>query len=95
MVDSGEGCIDRFMEEKNLGNKIHPMLLDYKMDGMLGDSVTRTIKQYNGTKIILISIYKLDNEFVKELEENECIVKYIENPIHVADLIEIVASTIS
>jgi hypothetical protein len=32
---------------------------------------------------------------VKELEENKYIVKYIEKPIQVADLIEIVASTIS
>ena len=34
MVDSGEECIDRFMEEKNRGNKIHLMLLDYKMGGI-------------------------------------------------------------
>jgi hypothetical protein len=32
---------------------------------------------------------------VKELEENKYIVKYTEKPIQVADLIEIVASTIS
>ena len=62
---------------------------------MMGDSVARTIKQYNGTKIILISAYDLDNAFVKELEENKYIVKYIEKPIQVADLIEIVASTIN
>jgi hypothetical protein len=29
-VVDGEECIDRFMEEKNLGNKVHLMLLDYK-----------------------------------------------------------------
>jgi CheY-like chemotaxis protein len=62
---------------------------------MMDDSVARTIKQYNGTKIILISAYDLDSAFVKELEENKYIVKYIEKPIQVADLIEIVASTIS
>jgi hypothetical protein len=42
-----------------------------------------------------MSTYKLDNEFVKELEENKYIVKYIENLIPVADLIEIVGSTMS
>ena len=36
-------------------------------------------------------IADLDSAFVKELEENKYIVKYIEKP----DLIEIVASTIS
>ncbi|MGH9911152.1 MAG: hypothetical protein ACRD4J_08315 [Nitrososphaeraceae archaeon] len=32
------------------------ILLDYRLDGgMIGDSVARKIKEYNGTKIILIS----------------------------------------
>jgi CheY-like chemotaxis protein len=63
--------------------------------GLMGDSVARTIKQYNGTKIILISAYNLDVDLVKELEESKYIVKYIEKPIQVADLIEIGSSTIS
>jgi CheY-like chemotaxis protein len=95
LASSGKECIDRFLEEKNRGNKVHLILLDYRLGDMMGDSVARTIKQYNGTKIILISAYDLDNAFVKELEENKYIVKYIEKPIQVADLIEIVASTIS
>ena len=94
-VDSGKDCIDKFIKEKNRGNKIHLLLLDYRLGDMFGDSVARTIKQYNGIKIILISAYDLDSAFVKELEENKYIVKYIEKPIQVADLIEIVASTIS
>jgi CheY-like chemotaxis protein len=95
LVSSGEDCIDRFLGEKNRGNKIHLILLDYRLGDMFGHSVARTIKQYNGTKIILISAYDLDNTFVKELEEKKYIIKYIEKPIQVADLIEIVASTIS
>jgi DNA-binding NtrC family response regulator len=81
LVSSGEDCIDKFVEEKTQGN-------------MLGDSVAKKIKAYNGTKIILISAYDLTNVVVKELEENKYIVKYIKKPIQVADLIEIVASTI-
>jgi CheY-like chemotaxis protein len=95
LATSGEECIDRFLEEKNRGNKVHLILLDYRLGDMMGDFVARTIKQYNGTKIILISAYDLDSAFVKELEENKYIVKYIEKPIQVADLIEIVASTIN
>jgi CheY-like chemotaxis protein len=95
LASSGKECIEKFMEEKNQGNKVHLILLDYRLGDMMGDSVARTIKQYNGTKIILISAYDLDSAFVKELEENKYIVKYIEKPIQVADLIEIVASTIS
>jgi response regulator RpfG family c-di-GMP phosphodiesterase len=42
LVSSGE---DRFIEEKNQGNKIHLLLLDYRLGYMLGDSVARTIKE--------------------------------------------------
>jgi CheY-like chemotaxis protein len=94
-VGSGEDCIVKYLEEKNLGNKVHLILLDYRLGDMLGDSVARTIKQYNGTKIILISAYDLDITLVKELEENEYIVKYIKKPIQLTDLIELVANMIS
>jgi CheY-like chemotaxis protein len=94
LVDSGENCIGKFLEEKNQGNKIHLILLDYRLGDMSGDSVARTIKEYNGTKIILISAYDLDNELIKELEENDYIARYVEKPIHISNLIGIVANMI-
>ena len=61
LVGSGEDCIEKFIDEKSRGNKIHLILLDYRLGGMFGDSVARKIKEYNGTKIILISAYDLDD----------------------------------
>jgi len=95
LVSSGEDCIDKYIDEKNQGNKIHLILLDYRLGGMFGDSVAKKIKEYNGTKIILISAYDLDGELVKDLEENKYIEKYIEKPISINSLIESVADTIS
>ena len=95
LVESGENCIEKYVEEKSLGNKIHLILLDYRLGDMLGDSVAKKIKEYNGTKIILISVYDLDNTFVKELEESKYIAKYIEKPIELTNLMEIVSSMIS
>jgi response regulator RpfG family c-di-GMP phosphodiesterase len=94
-VDSGEGCIEKYLEEKNRGNEIHLILLDYRLDGMLGDSVARKIKEYNGTKIILISAYDLDCALLKELEDGNYIAKYVEKPIHTNDLVELVAEITS
>ena len=62
LVSSGEDCIDKYIDEKNKGNKIHLILLDYRLGGMFGDSFAKKIKEYNGTKIILISAYDLDGE---------------------------------
>jgi CheY-like chemotaxis protein len=94
LVDSGEDCIDKYIDEKSQGNKIHLILLDYRLGDMFGDSVARKIKEYNGTKIILISAYDLDDTLVKDLKENKYIAKYIEKPILVTNLIELVANTI-
>ncbi len=94
-VESGKNCIEKYIEEKNRGNKIHLILLDYRLGDMLGDAVARKIKAYNGVKIILISAYDLDQALVKELEESKSIVKFIEKPIEPANLIELVARTIS
>ncbi|MPZ07074.1 MAG: response regulator [Nitrososphaeraceae archaeon] len=95
LVGSDEDCIEKFIDEESRGNKIHLILLDYRLGGMFGDSVARKIKEYNGTKIILISAYDLDGELVKDLEENKYIAKYIEKPIFINSLIELVADTIS
>jgi CheY-like chemotaxis protein len=95
LVDSGEDCIDKYIDEKSQCNKIHLILLDYRLGDMFGDSVARKIKEYNGTKIILISAYNLDDTLVKDLEENKYIAKYIEKPIRLTNLIELVADTIS
>jgi CheY-like chemotaxis protein len=94
LASSGEDCIDKFIEEKNRGNKIDLILLDYRLGDMFGDSVAHTIKQYNGTKIILISAYDLDSALAKELEENNHIANYRKKPIQLADPIELVADTI-
>jgi hypothetical protein len=42
-----------------------------------------------------ISAIDLDYELMKELEENRYIARYIEKPIHLANLIEIVSHAIS
>ena len=94
-VESGKNCIEKYVEEKNRGNKIHLILLDYRLGDMLGDTVARKIKEYNGVKIILISAYDLDQALIKELEESKYIVEFVEKPIEPANLIEIVARTIS
>jgi hypothetical protein len=39
LVSSGEDCIDKYIDEKNQGNKIHLIILDYRLGGMFGDSV--------------------------------------------------------
>ena len=61
---------------------------------MRGDTVARKIKEYNGTKIILISAYDLDDALVKDLEESKYITKYVEKPIHLTNLIELVVDLI-
>jgi CheY-like chemotaxis protein len=94
MVDSGEECIERYIEEINRGNKIHLILLDYKLDDMMGDSVARKIKEYSETKIILNSAYNVDNELIRDLENGNYISKYIQKPFDTDRLTDLVAETV-
>jgi CheY-like chemotaxis protein len=68
MVDSGEECIEKYTEETNRGNKISPILLNYKLGGMWGDCVARKIKECNETKIILNSAYDVNDILFRELK---------------------------
>jgi CheY-like chemotaxis protein len=95
LVSSGEDCINKYKEEKSRGNEIHLILLDYRLGSMHGDSVARKIKEHNGTKIILISAYDLDDVLLKELEDGDYIAKYVEKPIHTNRLVELVAEITS
>lgn len=94
MVNSGEECIERYAEETKRGNKISLILLDYKLGGMLGDSVARKIKECNETKIILNSAYDVDNVLIKELENGNYISKYIQKPFDTDRLTDLVAEIV-
>jgi response regulator RpfG family c-di-GMP phosphodiesterase len=94
LVDSGEDCVDKYIEEKSHGNEIHLILLDYRLGGILGDTVARKIKEQNGTKIILNSAYEINDTLLKELEDGNYIAKYIEKPIHTNRLVELVSEMI-
>ena len=90
LVDSGEECIAKYIEEINRGNKIDLILLDYKLCDIMGDSVARKIKEYRETKIILISAFNIDGVLVKELENGSYISKYILKPIETDSLVNLI-----
>ena len=90
LVDSGEECIVKYIEEINRGNKINLILLDYKLCDIMGDSVARKIKEYGEAKIILISAFNIDGVLVKELENGSYISKYILKPIETDSLVNLI-----
>ena len=90
LVDSGEECIAKYIEEINRGNKINLVLLDYRLCDIMGDSVARKIKEYGETKIILISAFNIDGVLVKELENGSYISKYILKPIETDSLVNLI-----
>jgi CheY-like chemotaxis protein len=94
MVNSGEECIERYAEETKRGNKMSLILLDYKLGGMLGDSVARKIKECNETKIMLNSAYDVNDVLVRELESGNYISKYIQKPFDTDRLTDLVAEIV-
>ena len=93
-VDSGEECIEKYTEETRRGNKIHLILLDYKLGSMWGDFVARKINEYNETNIILISAYNVDHSLVTKLESGNYISKYVRKPVANDFLTDLVAEIV-
>jgi CheY-like chemotaxis protein len=87
-VESGRGCIEKFLEEKHKGKKIDVLLLDYKLGDMLGDIVACKIHELNGVKTFLISAYELEQALVSHLMERRCIIGVIRKPIRMSAMIK-------
>jgi CheY-like chemotaxis protein len=87
-VNSGKACIDMYIKERN---NIDLILLDYKLRDMSGDSVARKIRRYNGTNIILISGYDIDDKLIKDLEGGNYISKFVKKPIATDQLNQLIA----
>jgi hypothetical protein len=61
---------------------------------MLGDDVAKRIKKMNGIKIILISAYNLDESTKNEPFENKYIEKFLQKPIRMRQIIQVVGEAI-
>ena len=87
-VESGRDCIEKFIEEKQKGEKVDVLLLDYKLGDMLGDIVACKIHELNGVKTFLISAYELERAVVSNLMERRCIIGFMRKPIRVSAMIK-------
>ncbi len=87
-VESGRGCIEKFIEERQKGKKVDVLLLDYKLGDMLGDIVACKIHELNGVKTFLISAYELEHAVVSSLMERRCIIGIMRKPIRVSAMIK-------
>lgn len=87
-VCSGYDCINKYLEQKSNGTNIDLLILDYKLEDMLGDEVAKKIKEHNGIKIILLSAYNLDEPIKKDLLENKYIEKFLQKPIKIRQMIQ-------
>lgn len=87
-VESGRGCIEKFIEERQKGKKVDVLLLDYKLGDMLGDTVASKIHELNGVKTFLISAYELEQAMINHLMERRCIIGVMRKPIRMSIMIK-------
>lgn len=80
-TSSGSECIKSYFQRKQDGQTVHVILVDFKLGDMTGDEVARKIKLLNGTKIVLISAYDIDDNVVNALKEDNVIVEFLKKPV--------------
>ncbi len=94
-VESGRGCIEKFIDEKKKGKNVDVLLLDYKLGDMLGDVVACKIHELNGVKIFLISAYELEQAVVNHLIERRCIVGVMRKPLRMSAMLKEVEKAVA
>ena len=93
-VESGEQCIKKYIDAKRSGRKIDLILLDYKLGDTTGDYVAHKIKELNDVKIIMITAYEVNQDIVRQLEDNELVIEIVQKPITIHSLMAKVAQGI-
>jgi response regulator RpfG family c-di-GMP phosphodiesterase len=99
-VDSGTGCLNRYIDEKVTGNQIDVLLVDYRLKDLPGDIVATTIRELSGSKkrvtsTILVSTCDADKELLQELKIKDCIIESLEKPISADSLIKIIERAVA
>ena len=99
-VDSGTGCLNRYINEKVTGNQIDVLLVDYRLKDLPGDIVATTIRELGGSKkrvtsTILVSTCDADKELLQELKTKDCIIESLEKPISADSLIKIIERAVA
>ena len=94
-VDSGKECLNRYINEKVIGNKVDILLVDYRLKDLPGDIVATTVRELGGSKkrvtsTILVSTCDADKELLEELKTKDCIIESLEKPISANSLIDII-----
>lgn len=85
-VKSGRECIERYGELKNNKRKIDALLLDFRLPDATGDKIAREIRRMDGTRVILISAYEIDDHVVNTLKSEGNIVTFLKKPISILAL---------
>jgi DNA-binding response OmpR family regulator len=91
-ICTGKDCIEKYISEMKSGNKVDILLLDYRLGDMLGNEVACRIKQLDGTKVVLVSAYDLEEEMVEKLIQERCIVATLRKPLSLNALVEKIAA---
>ena len=90
-AESGEECINKYLDAKHSGRKIDLILLDYRLGDNTGDYVAHKIKELNDVKIIMITAYEVNDDITRELEDNKLVVDVVQKPIAIDSLMAKVA----
>jgi len=93
-TSSGNQCLKTFTQRKQDGQTIHLLLVDFKLGDMTGDELAREIKVLNGTKIILISAYEIDEKVIRQLKNDNVIVEFLKKPVNIPMLRETISRVI-
>jgi DNA-binding response OmpR family regulator len=89
-ANSGAECLRKYAEIKETGGKVDALLLDFRLGDTTGDDVAAKIRELDGTKVVLISAFDVDELLVSGLIARDYITQFVRKPITMQQLAAII-----
>ena len=84
---SGKECLSIYSQELDRNRKIDLVMLDYKLGDISSEEVATKIKEHdNGTRILLITGYELDDDGVSKLVKSKLVDFELKKPFGLEEL---------
>lgn len=83
---NGAECLRKYAQIKREGGQVDILLLDFKLPDMTGDEVAVKLRNLNGTSVILISAYEIENQLIESLRSSGSITTFLKKPVSIKAL---------
>jgi DNA-binding NtrC family response regulator len=94
-ASSGKECIEKYKQNQSRGESIDLLILDYWLGDTFGDKVAKSIKKMDGTKILLITAYEIEDSLIRHLKDEGFVIGILKKPFSIRSLMDLIVQVLN